>query len=173
MVSYINQQGGTTSRSLCELAIKIWDLCITNNIVPLAMHMSGVHSIAVDTLRRQISSIDEWELNYQFSLPIFYLWGCPDINIFMTRENSKVQELLQQGRQRSSIIGRQVSPGLDTAISVHFFSTPADTQGNLETTALTAYVILVAPWWPHQNWFQMLLHFSTGHITDFLLFRIS
>lgn len=44
-VSYVNKQGGTLSRSLCHLAIDIWELCIRNDIQPIATHVPETDNI--------------------------------------------------------------------------------------------------------------------------------
>ena len=40
-VTYINQKGGTASSLLCQLAITIWNWCITRNISLTAEHLPG------------------------------------------------------------------------------------------------------------------------------------
>ena len=40
--AYINKQGGTTCRKLCNLAIELWEFCVVRNIRLAASHVAGV-----------------------------------------------------------------------------------------------------------------------------------
>lgn len=62
-VSYLNQQGGTISCSLCTLAIRVWDFCIVNHITPAVSHMSGDRNTTASGLSQSAISPHESEGN--------------------------------------------------------------------------------------------------------------
>ena len=52
VVAYINRQGGTTSSSMCDLALEIWDFCISRDLMISATHPPGVSNSRADKLSR-------------------------------------------------------------------------------------------------------------------------
>ena len=44
VVAYINKQGGTTCRKLCDVALSLWEFCIVHNIILAASHVPGIHN---------------------------------------------------------------------------------------------------------------------------------
>lgn len=88
-VAYINKQGGMVSRSLCKLVMDLWDFCLVNSIFPKATHVPGVDNYLADSLIRQKSICNEWELNPLYLQPVFNLWGRPEMDAFATKGNTK------------------------------------------------------------------------------------
>ena len=56
VVAYINKQGGTASKILCDLAIELWEFCIHRNIFISASHISGESNVRADELSRRSNS---------------------------------------------------------------------------------------------------------------------
>lgn len=88
-VAYINSQGGTVSRSLCKLALQLWDFCLANNIVPTATHVPGIENSLADVLSHNLTTCHKWELNDSYLTPIFHCWGRPALDAFATAINAK------------------------------------------------------------------------------------
>ena len=71
VVSYINKQGGTTSRVLCDLVLSLWQFCV-NHISLAASHVAGIHNSRADKLSR-LEVVDH---DYFISPSVFlpFLW---------------------------------------------------------------------------------------------------
>ena len=52
VVSYINKQGGTSCKILCNLALDLWQFCINHNINISALHIAGELNSRADKLSR-------------------------------------------------------------------------------------------------------------------------
>ena len=66
-VSYINKQGGTCCKILCELALKLWNFCVVRNITISAIHIPGVQNTQADKLSR----LEEIDHDYSLFLNVF------------------------------------------------------------------------------------------------------
>lgn len=62
-VCYINHQGRMVSRSLCKLALQLWNFCLENNITPTATHVPGVNNSLADALSQDLTACHKRELN--------------------------------------------------------------------------------------------------------------
>ena len=61
--SYINRQGGTRSRSLCQHAVDLLTFCHANQITIQARHIPGRLNVIADGLSRQRCLHTEWTLH--------------------------------------------------------------------------------------------------------------
>ncbi|XP_042300657.1 uncharacterized protein LOC121918713 [Sceloporus undulatus] len=60
---YINKQGGTKSRTLLEITLRIWDWCIQRQVLLQAIHLPGEDNDLADRLSRSPSVCHEWRLH--------------------------------------------------------------------------------------------------------------
>ena len=67
VVAYINNQGGTTSPPLCDLALELWDFCISRGIMISAAHLPGISNSRADKLSR----LDIRDHSYSLSQDVF------------------------------------------------------------------------------------------------------
>ena len=97
VVAYINNQGGSCSARVCNLALSLWRFCIQRNIMIRAVHVAGSDNSEADTLSRMPSndhsyflsqavfasissglpfslSVDCFASRLNYRLPIFYSW---------------------------------------------------------------------------------------------------
>lgn len=72
----------TVSRSLCCLALMLWDVCIKHNITPFATHLSGEQNTIVDVLSQDCLLLHEHHLSPSVLTPVFHCWGLPQIDVF-------------------------------------------------------------------------------------------
>ena len=86
VVAYINQQGGTVSRSLCSLASRLprWseslDLHLNTRYLP------GKSYVLADLLNRRDQVIGAaWSLHLQVVTTLLRAWHSPSLALFMTR----------------------------------------------------------------------------------------
>ena len=51
-IYYINKRGGTYSPQRCALALELWELCLSHNVLPTASHVPGIEISLVDKYSR-------------------------------------------------------------------------------------------------------------------------
>ena len=90
-VSYLNKMGGTRSRSLCYIALKIWNLLIDNSISCSAFHIAGASNIEADFYSR-FSNLHEFSLNSNAFLSLCKIIPFKlEIDLFASKENNKLE----------------------------------------------------------------------------------
>ncbi len=91
VVSHINRQGGSRSRTLDRLArhLLLWsqDKFLSLRVV----HVPGVLNLAADFLSRQKLKPGEWMLNRQTVSQIWDLFGKAEVDLFASQESSQSQ----------------------------------------------------------------------------------
>ena len=90
VVSYVNRQGGTRSRSLWKETVRLFQLVQEWNITLRAVHIPGRLNVIADMLSREGQILPtEWSLNQAVVQALFREWGTPQIDLFATRYNHK------------------------------------------------------------------------------------
>ena len=93
VVCYINRQGGTNSPQLCMIVWNIFQWCLNRNISILAAHIPGKKNSLADSLSRGNVKVKvtEWSLNCSVAETLFNIYTKPNIDLFATKENRKIQ----------------------------------------------------------------------------------
>ena len=87
-VCYINNKGGTKSKSLCLLSLRLWDYCLSHNIQLRAVYYRGPDNSRADSLSRFFSDNHDYFLSYAvFSSLLSRLNVSLDIDLFASRLN--------------------------------------------------------------------------------------
>lgn len=92
--------------------------------------------------------------------PNFSAFGTSPYECFHDVEQCQMQHLLFKRRWLSRVPGRQSSPGLGGALPLHSPLLPLILRVIRKLLTETMSAILIAPWWPRQNWFLMLFRLS-------------
>ena len=91
VAAYINKQGGTHSRTLCNLAVEAAEWCARNKVHLKARYLPGRLNALADCLSRKGAVVQtEWSLNQRVASQIFHVWGSPHIDLFATHLNRKL-----------------------------------------------------------------------------------
>ena len=88
--SYINRQGGTHSRSLCQLTVELLTFCNSVGISLLARHIPGRLNLIADSLSRQRVLHSEWMLHPAVFHSIHELFPYMTVDLFATRFNARL-----------------------------------------------------------------------------------
>ena len=85
-VTYINNMGGTRSRFLCSLSLRIWQYCLDHNIWIRAVYLPGADNTRADTLSREFLDNHDYSLSPAFfsSLHSHFDFSL-DIDLFASR----------------------------------------------------------------------------------------
>jgi len=89
--AYLLKQGGTVSSALNRLTAEVWaELCKLNATLSVD-HISGTLNVLADRLSRPGQVLQgEWELDQAVFEDLTLVWGMPDVDLFATRFNRKL-----------------------------------------------------------------------------------
>jgi hypothetical protein len=156
VVSHVNRQGGSRSRTLDRHARHLLLWSQSRFLSLRAVHVPGVLNLAADFLSRQKLRSGEWMLNRQTMALIWEVFGEAEVDLFASQESSQCP------------LWFSLSP--PAPLGIDAFAHPWPTQKLYAfppiklIQAVLARVresgvrlLLVAPFWPSQPWFSELI----------------
>ena len=158
VVAYINNQGGAASSHLCNLALELWEFCISRSIRLLAEHVPGVSNSRADRLSRLADTDHSYYLD-----PVCFRELCLVIPVelkvdcFASRLNFKLEKFFSR-------YSDPLSSGVN-AFSVRwvdgvYLFPPFPLIHRVLSKFIsdrTGHGVLICPYWPSQAWFPSLL----------------
>lgn len=158
VVQYLNKQGGTKSVRLCQLTWDLWQLALQNNIGLRAAHILGKRNVLADILSRQKIVQTEWALNRVVVHQLFNLWGTPLLDLFATWENKRTHLFCSWINHPQAFAVDALSIAWSKMFAYAFPPTQLISR-MLEHLQNQSHctLILIAPCWPRQFWFPLLL----------------
>ena len=158
VVAYINNQGGTASARLCDMALDFWDFCISRNISISALHLPGVKNSKADTLSR----LENSDHSYSLSQPFFELLAenlsFPlKVDCFASRLNYKLEKFFS--RYPDPLSSWVDAFSVRWSDNLYLFP-PIPIIHRVISKFIsdnTAHGLLICPYWPSQFWFPSLL----------------
>ena len=160
-VAYINNMGGVRSPLLDSLSRSIWEWCKLRDIFISAQHIPGKANNQADTLSREISSNLEWSLNDEVFHEVISQTFIPEIDLFASRLNAKTAKFISWHPQPGAVAVDAFS------LSWAIMNCDAFPPFSLLPRVLAkirhdkTVVLLLAPVWPTQIWYPLLLQLST------------
>ncbi len=155
VVSHINRQGGSRSRTLDRLArhLLLWS---QDNFLSLkAVHVPGVQNLAADFLSRQKLKPGEWMLNRQTVSQIWDLFGKAEVDLFASQESSQCPLWFSLSFPTTLGIDAFAHPWSN--VSLYAFPPIKLIPAVLCRVKVSgARLLLIAPFWPSQTWFSEL-----------------
>jgi len=158
VVAYINRQGGTRSHGLWEETVLLFQVIWDLQIELRARHIPGRLNVIADQLSRAGQILPtEWSLHQEAAQLLFDRWGQPNLDLFATRHNRKLSVFV-------SPVPDPLALGAD-ALSLDWegFLAYAYPPHQILNLVLRKFretehcrLILVAPFWPKQQWFTEL-----------------
>ncbi|XP_006820442.1 uncharacterized protein LOC102805810 [Saccoglossus kowalevskii] len=165
VVAYLNKEGGTKSQSLNDHAVAVLKWCAQNKVELMCKHIPGVQNGVADSLSRGKPYDDtEWELSQTAVNLVFDMWGEPQVDLFATPENKKRPVFVTRYPDKQSLTWDAFQMEWGGMFSYAFPPFPLihRTLQKLEQSE-NSHMILVAPNWPSQTWFPLLLSLLTDH----------
>ena len=89
-VCYINNLGGTHSKSCNDITFLLISWCKNKHIWLSACHIAGSDNFSADYLSRKLNEDIEWSLNKACFNTICEKFGTPDIDVFASRINKQL-----------------------------------------------------------------------------------
>ncbi len=147
VVSYINRQGGLSSRRLFILAKRLLRWAQHNLRSLRAMHVQGELNLGADMQSRSNVPSDEWTLHPQTVQETWGIFGRPEVDLFASEDNKG------QGC---------VGPQLAQPPPLCFSPITLIPQVIRRIREQKHRVLLVAPLWRSQHWFAELARLLTA-----------
>ena len=91
-IAYINKKGGTHCMTMNDMAVNIWEFCISLGMHISAAHIPGKHNILADVASREFRDAAEWMISPHVFLDIVDKFGMPDIDLFASRLNHQTPD---------------------------------------------------------------------------------
>ena len=159
VVAYVNEQGGTVSRSLCLLASQLLRWAESLNVHLEARYLPGQSNVLADLLSRWDQVIGtEWSLHPRVERDLLRRWGSPSIDLITTNFNAKLPlycSLVPDPQAVFEDAFRHPWGNLDLYAFPPFPLVGRVVARVRETPNLS--ITLGAPLWPEKEWFEDLL----------------
>ena len=159
---YVNKQGGARSPALSLATEDLLLFCHSRDIILTARHVPGILNIVADALSRPHSVLPtEWTLSHRVLRPLWLQWFQPMIDLFATRFNHRlpiyVSPVPDPGAWEIDALTMSWANLLAYAFPPFPILGKVVRKARLERPRL----ILIAPWWPAQPWFQIFCNYRT------------
>ncbi|XP_065194978.1 uncharacterized protein LOC135826275 [Sycon ciliatum] len=158
-VAFLNRKGGTRSQPLCQLAQEIWQWAIDRNLELIAVHVPGKENVDADFQSRHFQrSTSDWMLDPELFQELNRCLGPCQVDLFAARHNCQLPTYCSWDRD-------PWATGIDAFSMPHLWENgyafpPFRLVGRCLQMARTQQLhrlVLVAPAWPNQPWYPVLL----------------
>ena len=158
-VAYINKAGGTRSHKLCRLAQELIFYCENRSITVTASHIAGARNLIADELSRCLLDSSDWRLNREVFRKISNLWEL-NFDLFAKEWNTQLGQYASWSPQPTATAVNAFSVNWATIKGYLFppFSLIGRCLSKVKRELAT--VVLVAPIWPQQPWYPLLLELA-------------
>ena len=156
-ISYVNNMGGKIT-NLNNLAITIWDYCISQDCWITATHIPGKCNIVADRMSREFDVNTEWSLSIQiFQHVLRHFDFFPDIDLFATRLNYKIDKYASWLPDPGATVVDAFSIPW-TGLKFYAYP-PFSLVGKVISKIIqeNTHGIMIIPVWPTQHWFPLVM----------------
>ena len=175
VVSYINKQGGTSCRILCDLALDLWKFCLSRDINISALHIAGELNIRADKLSRLKLTDHDYSLSSSMFSSLSNAISFPlKVDLFASRLNFKLSNYISwHNDPYSSLVNAFSFKWIE---NVYIFPPIPLIEKILNKFNNDKVLngLIICPYWPSKPWFSNLLEmlidfplvFPDSSITD-------
>ena len=157
-VSYLNRHGGTRSFNLCLQTWEFLHICQSLNISIKATHLPGEQNVMADALSRGLFNQNEWSLSQSWADHLFQIFGRPHVDLFASHLNFKLPTFVSRNPHPLAWATDALSLDWNHLMVYAFPPIPLLQRVLLKLRRSSTEMILVAPFWPRQSWFPLILH---------------
>lgn len=154
-ICYINRLGGIQFPHLNNLSRSIWQWSENRNIWLFASYVNTKDNSA-DAESRKVNPDTEWELSYEAYESVKQHFGCPEIDLFASRNNAKCDLFIswKQDPDAFAVDAFTINWQFKYFYAFPPFSLVLKCIRKIIDDKATG--ILVFPYWPSQPWFPLL-----------------
>lgn len=158
VISYINREGGTRSPFPCWRTLELFSLADDFNIGLRASHLAGKENVVADALSRGWE-IDqkEWTLAQSWADHVFRIYGLPHVDWFATAMNARLPTFCTRFHHPQAWAVDALSQDWSSTTGYAFPPWNLIYRVLVKLRDSQASLILIAPFWPRQPWFPLLL----------------
>jgi hypothetical protein len=160
-IAYLRNQGGTLSRQMSDLALQVCMWAELNHVTLIPRHLPGHLNVLADQLSRKNQILTtEWSLHQTVADKVFLHWGKPTVDLFALKCNSKLAIYMSPVLEPETW---KVDSLVQSWQGLYAYAYPPTTLIRATLSKLIADkpdLILIAPLWPHQEWFPDLIKMS-------------
>ncbi len=162
-VAYINHMGGSHSIRCNKVATDMWSWAAPRGIWLTAAHIPGVHNTLADYYSRKQKDSKEWALSTHIFHSLVTLFGTPDIDLFASRTNHKIQQYVSwyPDPDSAGVDAFTMEWSFDLPYCFPPFSLMGRLLKKIREEKVTA--IVVAPLWATQSWYPTFV----GMLVDY------
>lgn len=159
-ISCLNRMGSVQHQHLNFITRKIWHWCESRNIWIFASYISSQDNFEADRESRTLLPETEWSLSQEAFKAVTDFFGYPDIDLFASKDNNKCEKYISWFPDPGAW-GTDAFTISWTNLFFYAFPPFALILRVLQKTlAEKAEGILVAPYWPSQAWYPLMLKLS-------------
>ncbi|XP_065185967.1 uncharacterized protein LOC135816795 [Sycon ciliatum] len=156
-LTYINKLGGTVSPELNRLTKELWVWCFQRNITLKASHLAGSLNVIADEESRVMKDRSDWMLCPKIFQRINSRFGPLDVDLFASRLSHQLPQYVSWRPDPVAIATDAFT--MNWKVSNGYANPPWNLIGKVlqQVQQQNAEIVLVAPVWPGQVWYPMLL----------------
>lgn len=156
-LTYINKFGGTVSPELNRLTKELWTWCLKKRITLRATHLAGVLNVTADEESRVMKDRTDWKLCPKIFQKINARFGPLEVDLFASRLTNQLPQYVSWRPDPAAMETDAFSLNWNRVAGYANPPWNLVPQVLTQTKAQEATVILVAPVWPSQPWYPVLL----------------
>ena len=156
-IAYINHMGVTKSLDCNNIAVEIWQWCISKNIWISAAFIPGTNNTIADKKSRDFDDNTEWTLDYGLFQKICVTFFKPDIDLMASRLNNKCEKYISWHPDPYAFA---VDAFSEKWANMNFYCFPPFSLIGKVLAKINhdqANGILIVPVWTTQAWFPVAL----------------
>ena len=157
-IAYINKKGGTHSQNLSDLAIQVWEWCLSRGITIKAEHIPGRENHEADSESRKGTESSDWMLHPDIFRELDCKWGRFDVDLFVARHNAQLPRFFSYHLDPlAEAVDALSQPWINLC---PYAFPPFILLGRVLQKIWrekVRQVVLIAPVWPNQHWYPLLL----------------
>ncbi len=158
VAAYVNKEGGSRSRRLCLLTVRILTWCAEHSVTLTARFLPGNLNILADSLSRKDGIVQtEWTIHAGILHQIFSHWETPHVDLFATMLNHQLPTYYSPVPDPSALGVDSLAVSWEGLNAYAFPPFPLLSRVIMKINTELCLVLLIAPLWPGQPWFGQLL----------------
>ena len=164
-LAYVKNMGGSKSEDCLREALQIWEWAQEQQCWLSITHIPGVENVLADLRSRHFKDHLEWELSQDIFEEICAAWGTPEVDLFASRLNNKLERYVSWEPEPGSWRTDAFSFSWTNMFVYCFPPFSLLPRVARKITRDGARAIVVAPHWPAQPWHPVLQRAAAQSMT--------
>ena len=156
-MAHINRMGGTRSKKLIGITRQLWQFCLDRKISLSAEYVPGKFNVEADRLSRMNPEASDWQLNKQVFVQLERHFGPFSWDLFASRQNAQLTRFVSWKLDPDAAATDALQQTWTGELSYAFPPFCLIARCLAKVLRDEAEMLLVAPVWPTQPWYPVLL----------------